>query len=104
MTIKEYNELLHQTKCYDYKKDMVYTWLKEIIDVASKMNYQKELSEVTTILSNYGKIKQGKVGGFSVKFLIIDPPPAIRENIRNLMYQVYNQRECDIAEGVTCIR
>lgn len=106
MTIKEYSELINTTCKYDvisHTHNSVSIWVKEIIDISSFMKYEKELRTISKFLDKYSTVKVGRLGeNKKIKYLQISAPLEARENIKNLMFHVQNQQECDISEKILC--
>ena len=89
---EQYIELLNTTEKFsgtvDYSINSVSRMLKNILTVAHQMKYNNVISTVDTIINQYGKVKVGRLGEHkNIKYLVVNPPIAIREKIQNLMYQ-----------------
>ena len=104
MTISEYRKILETTQVYDNREAVVYTWLKEIIDVSVQMNYQKTLNSVKEILNQYGTVKSTKINDQPVSYIIINAPLKVKEQIANLKYHVHSKQECDLSEKILCVK
>lgn len=100
MNITEYAKLLTVTKLYDAKENLVYSYLKDIIDISTKMNYSSAIETVRKIIQTYGTIKTTKIDDKSVSYIIIKTPEAVKEQILNLKHQVKDQQERDMSEKI----
>lgn len=108
MKTDRYKKLLETTIKYntiESQRHSVTVYLKNIIEVATQMQYEQELLTVNKIIETYGTIKTGKVGdNKKFEYLSFNVPLQIKENIKNLMYHVYNKREQDVAENIVHIK
>jgi len=100
MTITDYRKLLNTRFC-DNKQTMLVSYISEILDIASKMNYENILQKLNQIMSEHAQIKHAYLtDDEKVTYIIIEDSPLAREKILNLKFHTQNQLECDFSEKI----
>ena len=107
--IEEYIQLLDTTAKHSITTSPVVhrvsNMLKDILTIAKQMQYTKAANAAYAIIEQYGKIQVGSLGeNKKIKYLVVNPPPAVCEKIQNLVYHVKDKQVCDIAENIVILR
>ena len=100
MSITEYANMLAITERYNNRENMVYSYLKDIISVSTKMHYTSVLEKVCQILEECGEVRTARIDDKKISYIVLTPSYEIKEKIINLKHQVYDQQERDFSEKI----